>query len=96
MKFKIPSKVNVHGKKFKVKVIDTQEFAGMMDFEASMIYLSCNQNRRQLVFTFWHEYFHALHYRLGLHQALSREILEVLAEAQAQAVVEFLETMQMI
>ena len=96
MKFKIPSRVNVYGKKFKVKIVNTYEFMGMMDFDSSTIYLSAIQSKKQMVFTFWHEFFHALHYRLGMHQALNREVLEILAESQAQAVVEFLESMEMI
>jgi hypothetical protein len=62
----------------------------MMDFDVSTIYInfSLHKTPRQLLHTFWHEYFHALHYILGLHQCLSSDVLEILAETQASIIVE--------
>lgn len=90
MKFKIPKTLTVFGKKFKIKLIDTHEFAGLMDAEKATIYLSIHQTEQQLIATFWHEVFHSLHYRIGLNQALSRDMMEVLAEAQSTLLMEIL------
>jgi Zn-dependent peptidase ImmA (M78 family) len=87
---KIPKTIMVFGKKFKVKIIDTHEFAGMMDAEKGVIYLSVHQTKEQMLSTYFHEIFHALHYRIGLNQALSRDMMEVLAESQATLMMEIL------
>lgn len=91
MKFKIPKKVTIFGKKFKVKIVDTHEFAGLMDSEKATIYLSIHQSDQQLIATFFHEAYHAMHWRIGLNQALSRDMLEVLAESQATLLMEILD-----
>lgn len=90
MKYKIPKKVPIFGKSFKIKIIDTHEFAGMMDSDKGVIYLSVHQTHEQMIATYFHEIFHALHYRIGLNQALSRDMMEVLAESQATLLMEIL------
>ena len=86
----LPKKITIHGKLFKVKPFNNPSAYGLMDYEASVIYINfeIHKTARLLLLTFWHEYFHALHYRLGLHQVLSPEMLEILAETQAEMVVE--------
>ena len=86
----LPKSITLLGKKFKVVPFDSNHM-GMMDYEASTIYYNpkLNTSNRLLLITFWHEIWHAFHYRLGLHQTLSPEMLEVLAETQAELIVEF-------
>lgn len=87
---KIPKSIMVFGKKFKIKIVDTHEFAGMMDSDKGIIYLSVHQTKEQMLATYFHEIFHALHYRIGLNQALSKDMMEVLAESQATLMMETL------
>ena len=87
-KMKIPKTVSIFGKKFKVKIVHTREFAGMMDSERSIIYLSAHQTKEEMLATYLHEAFHALHWRIGLNQALSKDMLEVLAESQSTLIME--------
>jgi hypothetical protein len=86
----LPKSITLLGKKFKVKVFNNN-VCGMMDYENATIYYNpkAHTNNRQLLHTFWHEIFHALHYRLGLHQCLSPDVLEILAETQAELIIEF-------
>lgn len=86
----LPKSITLLGKKFKVKAFDSNHM-GMMDYEGGVIYYNpkVHTNDRQLLHTFWHEIFHALHYRLGLHQCLSADVLEILAETQAELIIEF-------
>jgi Zn-dependent peptidase ImmA (M78 family) len=90
MKGVLPNSITIYGKKFKVVQLLEAGYAGMMDYDKSRIYInsSAHKTDKQLLLTFWHEIFHAFHYRLGLHQALSAEILEILAESQATLIVE--------
>lgn len=88
----IPKTINIYGVKFKIKLTKMTEYSGLMDYKAKTIYISevHNKTDKEKVATLWHELFHALHYRLGLDQALSREMLEILAESQATLIMELI------
>ena len=88
----IPKKINIYGVKFKIKLTKMTEYSGLMDYKAKTIYISeiYNKTDKERVATLWHEIFHAIHYRIGLDQAISREMLEVLAESQACLIMELM------
>lgn len=86
MKFKLPKSFKMLGKKIKVKLVDTQDFAGLWDPNANTIFLSINQTEEQLEESFWHECTHAEQYLTALNQALSRELMEVMAEMRSRMI----------
>lgn len=83
MKFKIPKSINVFGTKYKVKMVDTVLFSGLCDPELSTIFININQSEQQIHATFWHEAHHAMQFVLGMNNAISREMMEMLAENSA-------------
>lgn len=90
MKFKIPKTVNVFGTKYKIKFVETSLFAGLCDPDLKTIFINIDQSDEQIHATFWHEIFHAMQFVLGMQNALSREMMEMLAENSATLVVQCL------
>lgn len=78
--YKIKKSYTVLGDKVKVKFVDTLEFAGMYDSSKHIIYISTNQSKEEQVKTFWHEMTHCIQFQMGLNQAVSHELLEIMAE----------------
>ena len=92
MKFKIPKKINVFGTVYKVKFVETQLFAGLCDPDLKTIFINIDQTDEQLIATFWHEVFHAMQFTLGMNNAISREMMEMLAENSATLVMNVLKS----
>jgi Zn-dependent peptidase ImmA (M78 family) len=90
MKFKIKKSYNVLGRKTKIKLMNTHDFAGMYDPDKDTIYISTNQSEEQIIETFWHELIHNIQYQTGINQAVSRELLEVMAETGSRVIAEIL------
>ena len=86
MKFKIKKSYMVFGTKFKIKMVDTYLYAGLCDPELKTIFLNVNQGEEQILATLWHELFHAMQFVLGMNNAISREMMEMLAENSATLV----------
>lgn len=86
MKFKIKKSYVVFGTKFKIKLVDTPLFAGLCDPDLKTIFININQSEEQILATFWHEMFHAMQFVLGMNNAISREMMEILAENSATMV----------
>ena len=86
MKFKIPKSINVFGTKYKIKMVSTMLFSGLCDSELKIIFINIDQSDEQLIATFWHEAVHAMQFTLGMHNAISREMMEMLAENTATLV----------
>lgn len=90
MKFKIPNSINVFGSKYKVKMVDTVLFSGLCDPNSKAIFINVNQSEDQVVVTFWHEVMHAMQFTLGMDNAISKEMMEMLAENSANLIVQIL------
>lgn len=90
MKFKIKKSYMVFGTKFKVKMVDTPLFSGLCDPDLKIIYINVNQSEEQILATLWHELFHAMQFVLGMNNAISREMMEMLAENSATLVIQIL------
>ena len=90
MKFKIPKIINVFGVKYKVKFVETTLFCGLCDPDLKMIFINIDQSDDQIRATFWHEVFHAMQFALGMNNAISREMMEMLAENSATIVCQVL------
>lgn len=88
MKFKIKKSYIVFGTKFKVKLVDTSLFAGLCDPDNKTIFININQSEEQILATLWHELFHAMQFVLGMNNAISREMMEMLAENSATLVIQ--------
>ena len=86
MKFKIKKSYVVFGTRFKIKLVDTSLFAGLCDPDLKTIFININQSDDQLLATLWHELFHAMQFVLGMNNAISREMMEMLAENSATLV----------
>jgi hypothetical protein len=86
MKLKIKKSYNVFGTKFKVKFVNTNMYAGLCDPDIKTIFISVNQSEEQIIATFFHEMFHAMQFVLGMHNAISREMMEMLAENSASLI----------
>lgn len=86
MKFKIKKSYNVFGVKFKIKLVDTNLFLGLCDPDLKTIFININQSEEQILATFWHEMFHAKQFVLGMNNAISKEMMEMLAENSATLV----------
>lgn len=84
MKLKILKSYKLMGKTVKVKLIDTQDYAGLYDPDKHTIYLSINQSDEQLEESFWHEMNHCMQFLSGVNQAVSRELLEIMAEMNSR------------
>jgi len=77
---KIKKSYKIMGETIKIKMVDTMEFAGMYDDKKNTIYISTKQSVDDMEKTLYHECIHVLQYKTGIHQAVSRELLEVMAE----------------
>ena len=86
MKFKMKKSYMVFGVRFKIKFIDTNNFLGLCDPDAKTIFININQSEEQILATFWHEMFHAKQFVLGMNNAISKEMMEMLAENSATLV----------
>lgn len=87
---KIPKSIDVFGTRYRVKFVDTDLFAGLCDSSKKTIFINANQNKEQILNTYLHEVFHAMQFTLGMHNAISREMMEMLAENSAVMVMECL------
>jgi hypothetical protein len=54
------------------------------------IFINIEQSEEQLIATFFHELFHSMQFVLGMQNAISREMMEMLAENSATLVVQCL------
>lgn len=57
----------------------------MYDSNKKTIYISVNQSKEEQVKTFWHEMTHCIQFQMGLNQAVSHELLEIMAENFSKA-----------
>ena len=80
MKHKIRKSYNVMGSKIKIKIVERMSELGLYDNQNNIIYLNKNQTDEELLKTLLHELIHALQFKSGIHQAVSGELLEVMAE----------------
>lgn len=87
---KIPKNIIVFGAKYKVKFVDTDLFMGLCDSAKKTIFLNINQSKEQLIATFIHEIVHAMQFTLAYNQAISREMMEIMAENTAVLFMELL------
>jgi hypothetical protein len=87
---KIPNSVNIFGTKYKIRFVDTDLFAGLCDPAKKTIFINKNQTKENIDITFWHEVFHSVQFTLGMNNAISREMMEMIAENYAQVVVQCL------
>lgn len=86
MKFQLPKSIPVLGHKIKIKLVDTHDYAGLWDYNSNTIFISTNQTEAQIEETFWHEWAHCIQWHTALNQALSRELLETMAEMHSRLV----------
>lgn len=87
---KIPKSIDVFGTKYKIKFVETELFAGLCDSGKRTIFINANQSKEQILSTYLHEIFHAMQFTLGMHNAISREMMEMIAENSAVMVMECL------
>lgn len=90
MKFKIAKSYKIMGRRIRIKMVETNEWAGMYDHEKKIIFISVNQSDRQKIETVFHEIIHCIQYSTAINQAVSRELLEVMAETTSQEIVSIL------
>lgn len=90
MKFKIPKSINVFGTKYKIKFVETNLFSGLCDPDIKTIFINIDQSEEQIQAAYWHEVFHAMQFVLGMNNAISREMMEMLAENSATLVMQCL------
>lgn len=84
MKFILPKSITVLGHKIKIKMINTNEWAGLWDYSVNTIFISVNQSSDQMEETFWHELNHCIQWHTALNQAIPRELLETMAEMNSR------------
>lgn len=84
MKFILPKSIPILGHKIKIKVVDTQDYAGLWDYSVNTIFISINQSPEQMEETFWHELNHCIQWHTALNQAVPRELLETMAEMNSR------------
>jgi len=87
---KIPKKIDVFGTTYKVKFVNTDMFAGLCDPSKKTIFLNVNQSKEMLIDTYVHECIHAMQFVLAYNQAISREMMELMAENTAMLFKEML------
>lgn len=75
MKLKIKAKYKIMGKTIKIKMVKTND---------NTIYLSTNQTDSEMEESFWHEMNHCMQWLSGVNQAVSRELLEIMAEMNSR------------
>lgn len=86
MKFILPKSITILGHKIKIKVVNTQDYAGLWDYTCNTIFLSSNQSQDQLEESFWHEWQHCVQWHTALNQAVPRELLETMAEMNSRLI----------
>lgn len=84
MKFILPKSIPILGHKIKIKVVNTNEWAGLWDYSVNTIFISINQSPEQMEETFWHEINHCIQWHTALNQAIPRELLETMAEMNSR------------
>lgn len=84
MKLKIKAKYKIMGKTIKIKMVKTNDYAGLWDGANNTIYLSTNQTDSEMEESFWHEMNHCMQWLSGVNQAVSRELLEIMAEMNSR------------
>jgi Zn-dependent peptidase ImmA (M78 family) len=84
----LPKSVLVLGIKYKVKLTDSRDYLGLCDSQLKTIYISKHQTAREAFHTLLHELIHAWQFRVGVHQAISREMLEIISEGLATVLLE--------
>lgn len=85
--------ITVFGEKFKVKTNKRNSSTdGEVNFSKKEIWVSPEQSREQMWRTFYHEFTHCVQYRSGVfHSGLTIEVVEMMAETQANAIYELIE-----
>ena len=86
MKLKIKKSYKIMGKSIKVKFVNTNAFAGQWDPMTNTIYLSIHQTQLQMEETFWHEMGHCMQHFSGVNQAVSIELMEIMAEMNSRII----------
>lgn len=86
VKIIIKKSYNVFGTKFKIRFVETNMWSGLCDPGLKTIFINIDQSEEQILATFWHEMFHAMQFVLGMNNAFSREMMEMLAENSATLV----------
>lgn len=84
----IPRSIVVYGVKYKIKITDSQDYLGLCDGRQKTIYISKHQTAKEAFHTLMHEVIHAWQFRVGIHQAISRETLEIMSEGLATFLIE--------
>lgn len=82
-------KINIFGLEVKVikrKIRDDLNLYGYFDPKRLEIVLDSDQSQRELAHTYWHEVIHVVFYRIGLRQAISRDLEETICENIATAI----------
>ena len=87
----LPKSLKIFGQKFKVKVTNLNGFLGLCDRSTSTIYIEVDQTTEEKWHTLLHEIGHAIIGRVGITQAISPEIEEVIVEALASGLMENLD-----
>ena len=83
-KLKTVKTITVFGKKYKIKVVPEHYlYEGLCDAEKGIILLRENCSQKEMLKTIIHEVTHSWQFRIGLHQAISRELLEIIAEVNS-------------
>lgn len=90
MKMKIQPSYKILGEKIKIKKASNLEYAGLWLPKDNTIILSTNQDEKDFEETFWHEMNHMMQWKSGVVQAVSRELLEVMAEMNSRMVAEII------
>lgn len=88
---KIKKSYKIMGKRIRIKMVDTNQFCGMWDPDKNIIYLSINQSEEQMQESFWHEINHMMQTFSGVTQAVSHELMEIMAEMNSRIIVQILD-----
>jgi len=86
-------KLNIFGKVVVISIEKmTDDCAGC--FEPSTYKIKLDSGYDEKLSTFWHEFFHAVFFRIGMHQTdMSKDTQEILVENFSVAVVENLDAL---
>jgi hypothetical protein len=87
---RIPKKLNVFGVEYKIVIVDTDMFAGLCEPSKRLISISKHQSKEQMIHTYIHEAIHAMQFSLSMHQAVSREFMEIMADSTATLILQML------
>jgi len=86
---KLPKKINVKGREYKIQMVGTDKIGsnwGQCNVQDGIISINNSAKGRMLRITFLHEYMHALLCELGIDQAISAQLNEILAEGIASSI----------